>query len=158
MNLRAFLGTLCCGSLVLVSGFVGCGPSIPGDTRQMAPVSGTLLQKSAPYTAGGISLVFSPTNGDSPVTVVVGADGKFQGQAVIGQNKVRLMKIAGGAASAHSEPTTTGFSADYFTEKTELSANVTEKGPNEFSLEAGTSGGSGGVGSSTPKPSGAHAK
>jgi|GEM_PF-2625026 hypothetical protein len=121
---RSFV-SLCC--LVAVIGSVGCSGS--GDHRTFTRVKGTVTSKGAPIKGEGISLSFTPDNGQAGVTIQVNADGTYEGEAVPGNNKVTVV--------AYVPLESVGIQKKYTEDGTTLTATLDPKGENTVDFEVG---------------------
>jgi len=132
--------TVCAlGFLVAATMLMGCG-SKPVPVAKRAKVSGTVIVDGKSLQTGNI--VFDANNGEPPGSFNV-LDGKFEGMAAVGKNKVSIsayrkismkekMKMDG---PGYDELVDENILPARYSTESKLEKEVTEAGPNEFNFD-----------------------
>ncbi len=112
-----------------------CTPSAP--TEDTYPVSGSVTLDGAPLAEGKIRFLTAET-GALDVLDIQG--GKFEGQAKAGNRRVEISAFREGEPmapfpGAEPEPTRVDYIPARYNTESELTANVTPEGPNQFDYE-----------------------
>jgi len=109
----------------------GCGPAEP----VKVPVRGTVLLDGRPLDEG---TVYFKTIQEGSVERMDVQDGKFEGTAELGERRVEVCRFREGdpiATGAANFPNTINTIPSRYNTESELTATVTENGPNEFTFE-----------------------
>lgn len=133
--MRLFCCLLALGCMV---GLAGCDGKVSQSKR--VPVKGKVTLDGKPLSTGHIS--FDPQNGEPPATFDI-LDGNFEGLAAVGKNKVMITSIkkismkekTGIDGPGYDELSEVNTLPPRYNEKSEITREVTEEGPNEFNFE-----------------------
>jgi hypothetical protein len=124
--LRRYALCLCVAALAGL--MVGCqGDS---DARKFGKVTGKVTSKGTPIKGDNISVSFAPASGEAGVTIPLKPDGSYEGEAVLGANKVSI--------SAYVPLESVGIQQKYTSAETSgLTADVQAGKANNFDFEVG---------------------
>jgi hypothetical protein len=129
---RSILSLSACSALLAFLLSTGCssGPKAP----PLAPVKGTVNLDNKPMDAGDITFSIP---GEVPSTLQVNA-GAFAGNASIGKAKVEIRSYRPGKKNEmypDQEPSPENFIPAKWNSESQLTADVTKDGPNEFKFD-----------------------
>lgn len=123
-----------CSLLFLGANLIGCGGDSGPPPLAMFKVSGTVTLGGQPLEKGNV--VFDPA--DSKGTPVQGAieNGKFEFEAPVGKKTVRISSVREtGEKDEYGSPISESIVPDKYNGTSELTADVTEAGPNSFEFK-----------------------
>ena len=128
------LPAVVCGFLVVGMTFIGCGPSGPVTYT----ATGQVTFEGQPVQEGEI--IFRAADGASGSWEGKIVGGSYSLQTTEGSKRVEITarrKVEGAPAAESGEPALSfeSYIPEKYNEKSELTANVTPSGPNEFNFE-----------------------
>lgn len=130
--MRTLLGI---GILLTAMVTIGCEKKV--EPAKRVPIKGTVKLDGKDLSDGNVT--FDPMNGEPPAVLTI-QNGKFEGQAVVGKNKVTFaayrkdpkLKFEGPGAE---EATGVNILPPRYHAESKMEQEVTQSGPNEFSFE-----------------------
>ncbi len=132
---------MCILTFLVFVGFVATGCSQKVKNVKRVQVSGKITLDTKPLMTGKIT--FDPENGEPPAVFDI-LDGNYEGLAPVGKNKVRLTSIkkvsmkelmGGMDGPGYDELQDVNALPDRYGDKSEITREVTEEGPNQFNFD-----------------------